>query len=252
MIPKIIHYCWFGGNPLPDFALKCIESWKKYCPEYQIIRWDESNFDVVKCPAYVREAYAAKKWAFVTDYVRLQVVYEHGGIYLDTDVTLLKNLDALLVHPAYFGREDDIYVNTGIGFGAEKGSHILLEIMNDYAQSEFDTTACPIKNKSVFNRYGLITGDSFQILTDGTAIYPIEYFNPKNPRTGLVRITENSYSVHDYSATWYSGEQLKSREKFRRKNRMKEYRRIPYKVARKILGEKLYGAIRSRIKDKSL
>lgn len=252
MIKKTIHYCWFGGNPLPEFALKCIASWKKYCPDYEIVQWDESSFSIAECPKYVQQAYEAKKWAFVSDYARLKIIYEHGGIYLDTDVTLLKNLDALLANKAYFGREDDLYINTGLGFGAEQGTQILRELMEDYAEAEFDTTACPLRNTPIFERHGLKTGDIFQILADGTAIYPIEYFNPKNPRTGITRITENSYSIHDYSATWYSGEQLKSREKFRRKNRMKEYRRIPYKVVRKILGEKLYGAIRSRVKDKSL
>lgn len=249
-IPKTIHYCWFGGNPLPPFATKCIASWKKYCPDYEIVQWDESNFDVAQCPQYVQEAYAAKKWAFVSDYARLKIIYENGGIYLDTDVTLLKGLDDLLTNQAYFGREDDLYINTGLGFGAEPGVQILRDLMDDYANAKFDTTACPLRNTPIFERYGLATGDTFQILTDGTAIYPIECFNPKNPRTGLTRITENSYSVHDYSATWYSSEELKSREKFRRKNRMREYKRLPYKIARKILGVKLYEAIKSRVKKR--
>lgn len=249
MIKKTIHYCWFGGNPLPSFAIKCIESWKKYCPEYEIKQWDERNFDIAQCPKYVKDAYAAKKWAFVSDYARLKIIYEHGGIYLDTDVKLLKNLDALLNHSAYFGREDDLYVNTGLGFGAEQGMQILCDLMDDYAEAEFDTTACPLRNTPIFERYGLKTGDTFQILTGGIAVYPIEYFNPKNPRTGLVRITANSYSIHDYQATWYSNEDLKSREKFRRKNRVKEYGRIPYKIVRKMLGERLYGTIRRKIKE---
>ena len=95
MIPKVIHYCWFGGNPKPKLAEKCIKSWKKYCPDYEIIEWNEDNFDISAAPLYVRQAYEAKKWAFVTDYVRLEVVYNHGGVYLDTDVELLKSLDSL-------------------------------------------------------------------------------------------------------------------------------------------------------------
>ena len=93
MIPKTIHYCWFGGNPLPKQAQKCIESWKKYCPEYDIVEWNENNFDLAKCPEYVRDAYSAKKFAFASDYVRLKVLYEHGGFYMDTDVELLKSLN---------------------------------------------------------------------------------------------------------------------------------------------------------------
>ena len=107
MIPKIIHYCWFGRNPKPKLAEKCIKSWKKYCPEYEIIEWNEDNYDLSSAPLYVRQAYEAKRWAFVTDYIRLQVIYENGGIYLDTDVELRKSLDPLLVHQAYFGFEDE-------------------------------------------------------------------------------------------------------------------------------------------------
>lgn len=104
MIPKIIHYIWFGGNPLPELAVKCIESWKKYCPDYEIMIWDERNFDVSVC-AYTKEAYDAKKWAFVSDYVRLKALYEYGGIYMDTDVELVKSLDGFLHEKAFSGFE---------------------------------------------------------------------------------------------------------------------------------------------------
>ena len=104
MIPKIIHYCWFGGNPLPELAVKCIESWKKYCPDYEIKRWDESNFDL-NCCDYVKEAYQAKKWAFVSDYVRFKVLYNEGGLYFDTDVELIKSIDDILAHGPFMGVE---------------------------------------------------------------------------------------------------------------------------------------------------
>ena len=119
MIPKKIHYCWFGGNPLPELAIKCLESWKKYCPDYEIIEWNETNFNLDSCE-YVREAYQAKKWAFVSDYARLKVVYDNGGIYLDTDVELIKSLDRLLKNKSFFGTETTGVVATGLGFGAEK------------------------------------------------------------------------------------------------------------------------------------
>ena len=255
MIPKIIHYCWFGGNPLPPLAQKCIKSWKKYCPDYEIVRWDESNFDIANAPLYVKQACTVGKWAFVSDYARLIIVYQHGGIYLDTDVELLKNLDPLLINESYFGREDDIYVNTGLGFGAEKGTRILKELAEDYQDipfvrddGSFDMLACPIRNHRVFEKYGLKMGNGYQILSNGTAIYPIEYFNPKNTKTNLVKITCNTYSIHDYSASWYDEETLKSREKWRRKNRIQEYKRIPYKILRKLLGDKLYSRVRTIVR----
>ena len=115
MIPKKIHYCWFGGNPLPPLAEKCIASWKKYCPDYEVIRWDESNYDCNKHP-YMREAYNKKKFAFVADYARMDIIYNHGGIYLDTDVELLKNLDFLLANSFYIGFDDNIIKQFFINF----------------------------------------------------------------------------------------------------------------------------------------
>ena len=120
MIPKIIHYCWFGGNPLPMDVKKCIESWKEKCPDYEIKCWDESNFDVNAHP-FTKAAYEAKAWAFVSDYARLRVVYDNGGIYLDTDVELLKNIDFLLPYEGYIGvQQAGCYCTTGLGFGAIK------------------------------------------------------------------------------------------------------------------------------------
>lgn len=104
MIPKVIHYCWFGGNPLPNIAVKCINSWKKYFPDYEIIEWNESNFDLFSCD-YCREAYDAKKWAFVSDYARFKILYEHGGVYFDTDVEVIKSMDDILQKGAFIGRE---------------------------------------------------------------------------------------------------------------------------------------------------
>ena len=116
-IPKIIHYCWFGGKPLPNTAIKCIRSWKKHCPDYEIHCWNEKNFDINVCP-YVKEAYEEKAWAFVSDYARLWIIYNYGGIYLDTDVELLKNIDNLLKYDVFMGFENKQYVNTGVGFWA--------------------------------------------------------------------------------------------------------------------------------------
>ena len=133
MIPKIIHYCWFGHNHKTKLVRKCIRSWRKYCPDYQIIEWNEDNYDISSSPLFVQQAIQEGKWAFASDYVRLRVVYEHGGFYLDTDVELVKSLDELVYNKIYFGLQDkanncSIKIATGLGFGAEKRAPLLLEI----------------------------------------------------------------------------------------------------------------------------
>ena len=135
MIPKVIHYCWFGGKPLPKLAKKCLASWKKFCPDYEIIRWDESNFDVNGCD-YSREAYEAKKWAFVSDYARLKVIVDNGGIYMDTDVEVVKPLDEFLSHEAFSGFENPRSITTGI-MACEKGFAPFAEMLNEYYTQHF-------------------------------------------------------------------------------------------------------------------
>ena len=131
MIPKKIHYCWFGGNPLPELAQKCIASWKKYCPDYEIIEWNETNYDITK-NNYMNQAYENKRWGFVPDYARLDIIYTHGGIYLDTDVELIKPIDELLTLKAFAGVEQNSeYVALGLGFGAEK-EHPTIKALRDY------------------------------------------------------------------------------------------------------------------------
>ena len=252
MIPKKIHYCWFGGNPKPRLAKKCMRSWKKYCPDYEILEWNESNYDISAAPLYVRQAYEAKKWAFVTDYVRLQVVYENGGIYLDTDVELLKGLDDLLEHRAYFGFEDDGHINTGVGFGAEKGHELLKEIMADYRDipfcredGSFDTLSCPQRNTEVFLRHNLHQNGSGQILDGDVQILPKEYLNPKAWNTGEMCVTENTVSIHHYSASWYSKEQMKKLKERRWQDKKKH---LPSIIGHALLGKKNYENLRNKIK----
>ena len=208
-IPKMIHYCWFGGNPLPEKALKCIESWKKYCPDYEIKRWDESNFDITY-NKYVNEAYKSKMWAFVTDVVRLYVVYTYGGIYLDVDVELLKGLDDLLKYNAFMGFENQKNINTGLGFGALKNNQIIYEILKDYddisfitEDGNFDLTPCPQRNTVILNKNGLIQNNTMQII-DGMIFLPTEYFCPKDYGTGKLEITGNTYSIHHFCASWHT------------------------------------------------
>ena len=208
MIPKIIHYCWFGGSPLPDLAKKCIASWKKYCPDYEIKEWNESNFDLKGCD-FVREAYEAKKWAFVSDFARLKIVYEEGGIYLDTDVEMLKTFDALLDDKCFLGEETTGFVATGLGFGAEKHNPIIQELLEMYIGKHFklgdgsyDILPCPRKNTEPLYRHGYkFSGTKIWSMED-IVVYPPEFFCPLNYETGELCITDKTFSVHLYNASW--------------------------------------------------
>ena len=190
-IPKIIHYCWFGGKQKPADVEYCISTWRRHLPDYEIMEWNENNFDIGNACAYVREAYSRKKWAFVSDYVRLYALEAFGGIYLDTDVELRKPLAQLLENRAWFGFEDGKHVNTGCGFGAEQGHLILRDMMDDYRDipfvqidGSFDILSCPQRNTGVFLRRGLVQDNAMQILEDGVLILPSDYLNPKDWKTG--------------------------------------------------------------------
>lgn len=246
MIPKKIHYCWFGGNPKPNLAKKCIRSWKKYCPDYEIIEWNEDNYDLNAAPLYVRQAYSAKKWAFVTDYVRLQVIFEYGGIYMDTDVELQKPLDSLLEHRAYFGFENGTTINTGHGFGAEKGTPILQELMDDYREipfiredGSFDLLACPRRNTEVFLRHGLKQDDTLQTLPEDILILPSIYLCPIDSVMKIRTYSPKTISIHWYDASWMPN-----------RNQAKWETRIGLAIyygklgIKKVIGEKAYGVLK--------
>ena len=208
-IPKVIHYCWFGKGELPKMAKKCIKSWKKYCPDYEIICHNEDNFDVTQNP-YMKEAYDAKKWAFVSDYARLKVIYDHGGIYLDTDVELLKPLDDLLEKKAYIGFDENGLVATGLGFGAEKGNAVVAALLKDYddlsfrlEDGSFDLLPCTDRNTLAMKRLGMDVLNTDQVFMD-TVFLPKEYFCPMEYYSGKKNITKHTYSIHHYCATWTS------------------------------------------------
>ncbi len=213
MIPKIIHYCWFGRGEKPKLAKKCIESWKRFCPDYQIIEWNEDNFDVNQ-NEYTKMCYDRKKYAFLSDYVRLLVVSQHGGIYFDTDVELLKSPGFLLEHEAYFGFETDEYVNTGVGFGSQKQGEAITLMIKEYdclLDGKNGVIGCPRLNTKALLKMGLEQNGKKQNL-NGTVIYPWDYFNPYESVTGRLKKTENTVSVHWYSAQWMSkSERLRSK-----------------------------------------
>ena len=208
-IPKVIHYCWFGKSEMPKLAKKCIKSWKKYCPDYKIICHYEDNFDLTQ-NRYLSEAYKAGKWAFVSDYVRLKVIYDNGGIYLDTDVELIKPIDDLLLNKGFMGFDEKGIVATGLGFGAEKGNKIVAEFLKDYDNISFilpdgsyDLTPCPDRNTEALKRLGMDITNTNQTFM-GVKFLPDEYLCPMNYYTGKKTITNNTYSIHHYSASWTS------------------------------------------------
>ncbi len=252
MIPKTIHYCWFGKNPKPEIAKECICSWKKYCPSYEIVEWNEDNYDISLAPIYVQQAYKAKKWAFVTDYVRLDVIYKHGGIYLDTDVELKKPLDDLLTYNAYFGFERGNIVATGLGFGAIKGFSFIKDLMSDYLEAKFinddgslNTTTCSRYNLKHFVENGLLINDKKQVLKNDILVLPSIYFAPINLTTGKYRHSKKTYSVHWYSASWF--EERFCKDKFR-EIRKHYILKKPNEIMMKILGIKRYEKIKRFLK----
>lgn len=205
MIPKVIHYCWFGRGELPKSAQKCIASWRKYLPDYEIMQWNEDNFDVNVVP-YTAQAYAARKWAFVSDYARMWVLYHHGGLYFDTDVEVVASFDDITAAGAFMGIEladgERIAVNPGLGLGMEAGNTICREILDRFERSDFAETngIVPITTNTLL-RYGLRPVNEVQQVSDIT-VYPIDYFNPLDDATGRLRRTENTRSIHWYSKTW--------------------------------------------------
>ena len=208
MIPKKIHYCWFGRGEKPKLAKKCIASWKKHCPDYEIIEWNEDNFNL-DYNGFTRYCYDNKKWAFLSDFVRLLVVAEHGGLYFDTDVELLKSPDDLLQYGAFYGFENDGNVNTGEGFGAEAGHPTVAAMKKLYENIEPDAggtypvITCPALNTRALLPFGLKLDGSRQNIA-GAEILPVEYLNPYDDPTGCLTKTKNTISVHWYSKSWMS------------------------------------------------
>lgn len=207
MIPKIIHYCWFGYKPKPKLIQKCIASWKKILPDWEIVEWNESNYNVMQ-NAYIEEAYKQKKWAFVVDYARFDILNEHGGIFLDTDVELLRAIpDSFLEYQAFTGFESDQTVNPGLIFASESHQPMLQEIMEAYRNKQFgEQINGRIENivdivTGVLEQKGLKKNNSFQ-LVDGIAVFPKEYFCCFNHEIQAFEIGDETISVHHYAASW--------------------------------------------------
>ena len=222
MIPKIIHYCWFGGNPLPKSAKKCIASWRKFLPDYQIKEWNEDNFDVNSIP-YTHQAYEAKKYAFVSDYARFWILYKYGGLYFDTDVEIIKPLDDIIERGPFMGIEKTPtsnitpMINPGLGLGATPQMDTYRQILDSFHRMEFYSedgsinpfSMIPMVTK-LFSELGFKASKEVKYVAE-TYIYPEDVFCPMDSTTGITIITDNTISIHHYDCSWMDHNTLRFR-----------------------------------------
>lgn len=228
-IPKVIHYCWFGDSPLGKIEIECISSWKEHCPDFEFRFWNESNYDISKTPLYVRQAYKAKKFAFVSDYARLDVIYKYGGVYFDTDVELLRRFDYLLSNEAFFGFESLNLISTGLGFGAMKNNQHVLELMKIYNQITFylegdtiNSVACPYYHTDYFRRKGVLINNSTQV-ENNTLFLSSEYMCPLNCKSWMLELSDKTFANHRFALSWFEKkERADIQEQYLKKTRINE------------------------------
>ena len=207
MIPKIIHYCWFGRGEKPELAKKCIASWRRFCPDFEIREWNEDNCGDLAIP-FMSEAYAAKKYAFASDVMRLVVLEQYGGVYFDTDVEVLRDISPLLEDEGFIGFENDQFVNSGQVLAAIPHHPVIGAMIAEYKTLHFlnpdgsiNAVGCPHLNSDVMERFGLVRNGQEQLVA-GIHVYPEDYFNPMDSTTGKLTKTEHTYSIHWYSMSW--------------------------------------------------
>ena len=252
MIEKIIHYCWFGGKPKPELAEKCIESWKKFCPDYQLVEWNEENFDI-NSNLYVKQAYEAKKFAFVTDYVRLYALHTQGGIYMDTDVMVLKSLDEYLNHKAFSGFESKTKIPTGI-MAAEKGNALFAELLAYYDTATFikdDGSLNMTTNVEIITNMltpkGFVSNGKYQEVC-GMAFYPQNIFCPLHKKLKNKKYMKNTATIHYFAGSWKSDATKKRESSFWWKLIVVPGSFVS-KIMRKIFGEK-WERKKNKLRDK--
>ena len=256
MIPKIIHYCWFGRNPKPLIIKKCIKSWKKFCPDYKIIEWNENNFDV-RQNRFCNEAYEMKKWAFVSDYARLKVLFDFGGIYMDTDVELIKPIDTLLENTNFIGFQHEQYISNGLVFGSERKGKFVKEQLKIYEGMNFiqddgklNMTVCQEYTTGILKKSDIIVPDTGKIQHSTQyqlTVYPSEYFCPIDIRTGSKKITENTYAIHHFTSSWWDTKRLKTKRRIKRRELLHNVIHIPNRIAKTFLGDERYESLKELI-----
>ena len=226
LIPKKIHYTWFSGEPIPSSLQACIDSWKRFCPDYEIIRWDTGNYDVSKYQ-YTKQAYELRKWGFIADVARLDILYQNGGIYLDVDVELIRNMDELLYQPAFCGVEKGGTVNMGGGSGACPQNPVIKAMLDNRKDEPFvhgdqtlNLTTCGHYETFPLVREGLELNNTTQEIAGGMmTVYASEYFQPFDYMSGEIRLTPNTFSIHHFSGTWLGPEAAEKRAETRRNYR---------------------------------
>lgn len=214
-IPKVINYCWFGGKQLPNDVRANIESWRKSNPKFEIREWNDSNYDV-NVTKYTREAYAAKKYSFVADYARYDIVFKYGGFYFDTDVELIKGIEKFCNYRGFFSYEFFNLINSGSGFAAEEGDPLIGKLRDRYKEREFfredgscNTKACSYYETEFFEEIGLKASDTLQLIDD-FLILPYDFFSPLNQETAVLEMTRNTYGVHKFNCSWFSDDKQKA------------------------------------------
>lgn len=213
-IPKVIHYCWFGNNDKPDIVNKCIETWKEKMPDYIIKEWNEENFDIDKFE-FAKDAYRYKKWAFVSDFCRLWVLYNYGGIYLDTDMEVLHDLTCFINHESFTGVEDGENIAFGI-WGCKKGDKFIKKILEYYENISFNEyrddlfqIAIPKIITEIAKVNGYTPPEKLEVsFYNGVTVYPTEYFYPKRISWEEANITDKTYTVHHYEGSWRTPMQI--------------------------------------------
>lgn len=262
MIPKIIHYCWFGKHKLPELAEKCITSWKKLCPDHEIVEWNEDNYDISSKPLYVRQAYDAGKWAFVSDYARLDILYHNGGVYFDTDVEMIRPIEDIIAKGAFMGCEPDekaevrddgvseAAVNPGLGMAADIGNELVKEILDSYENDRFiledgsyNQRTLVSRTTDLLRKHGLKDIPGIQTVS-GITVYPPEYFCPLEYYSHKIKKTVNTRTIHWFDASWWGEEEKKYFEKHMKDMRGVKIRRCIKKAFCAVLGEAAWEKIK--------
>lgn len=241
MIEKTIHYCWFGGNPLPELAQKCIASWKKYCPDYKIVEWNEKNFNINE-NSYIQEAYKNKKYAFVADYARFKILNQYGGIYFDTDVEVVRSIpNDFLKYPAFLGCEEVGRANPGLIMASEPDHFFCKEMIDVYRKLSFYNADGSMNLVTIVDytsnklREHGWKGLNQVECVDGIMVFPVSYFCPKSVKDGKLRLTKESITIHHFDGSWYSKEGKKRAELQKKFNRV-----FGFWLGSKLLGSYYY------------